>query len=131
VHECAAIYLDRPSGVAPLQIPGPCRLCAESPSHLTGRETAPLAIFPQEVGDAATSGSLERVQDAKRPGEDGPSSLESGKGFGTSRGCAGIIVAEQDGSQSGFGPTAVRLARPSAHMDLSLSPAIETGSPAC
>jgi hypothetical protein len=41
----------------------------------------------------------------------GPSSLESGKGFGTSRGCAGIIVAEQDGSQSAIRTTAVCLHR--------------------
>jgi len=36
---------------------------------------------------------------------------ESGKDSDTSRGCAGIIVAEQDGRQSAFGATAARLTR--------------------
>ena len=56
----------------------------------------------------------------KRP-EGGPSSLGKRKGSDISRRCAGIVVAEQNGSQSAFDATAVLLARPERKV-ISVSP---------
>lgn len=75
-----------------------------------------LALQDRAASSSGTQPESPRHKPRLSPGreearEGGPSSLGRREGSNTSRGCAGIIAAEQHGGQSAFRATAARLAR--------------------